>query len=231
MRWEGMAKNKVGKHNDETLMRRLPILVIVGALVLAGCSDDDEGPRQILARTLSDQAADGDIGFSASPPPDGTYTISQADATGSLLFGIDSEGTEFRAFLDFPLDGSNGGEPVPLWAEIVSADIKVLVNNVELASAVPTLLDLVPFPITGLTPTDFDSLPLATLGPFDFFRSDIQNFVRIDVTPLMEETQAKGLRDLQLRLLLDFVPEAAGWVRLEDGEDSTAPLLTVEYRL
>jgi len=106
------------------------------------------------------------------------------------------------------------------------------VSNVELASTVPTLMDLVPFPITGLTPTDFDSLPLATLGNFDFFRSDIRSYVRIDVTPLMVETQMRGLPDLQLRLLLDFVPEPTGWVQLEDGEEAgTAPLLTVEYRL
>jgi hypothetical protein len=209
-------------------MRRLRTLAIVGALVLvlAGCSDDDEESSTFVIQTLSDQQADGDIGFNPLLPPDSQYTISQADSTGSVLFGIDLDGTEFRAFLDFPLDGSNGGG-----VEIVWAEIEVLVNNVDLASTVPTLLDLVPFPVTGLESTDFDSLPIATRTPFNLFRSDIDNFVRIDVTSLMAETQRLGLPDLQLRFLLDFIEGAAGLVTLYDGDDpSWAPLLTVEYR-
>lgn len=211
-------------------MRRLRPLVLIGVLILAACGDDDEKPSTFLAQVLSDQPADGDIGFSPFPEPDGTYTITQADVTESVLFGIDSQGSEFRAFLDFPLDGSTGGGAVPLAARIVSADIEVFVINVDLASTVPTLLDLVPFPLTGLTATDFDSAPLATLGPFDFFRSDIDNYVRIDVTPLMEEVQSRGLPDLQLRFLLDFVPEPLGGVELDDGPAETAPLLTVVYQ-
>ena len=88
---------------------------------------------------------------------------------------------------------------VPLNAVIVSADIEVFVNNVTLATSVPTLLDLVPFPITGLTSADFNSVPLLTRSPFDIRSSDIGNFVRIDVTSLMVEAQRLGLRDLQLR--------------------------------
>jgi len=217
-------------------MRKLRTLAIVGALalVLAGCSDDDEESSTFVIQTLSDQQADGDIGFTPSPPPDGTYTISQADITKSLLFGIDPEdpdGTEFRAFLDFPLDGSNGGGGVPLGAEILSADIVVWVNSVDLASEVQTLLDLVSFPIdTGLSFTYFNSKSLARRTPFNFSPEDITEFVRIDVTSLMAETQRQGLQDLQLRFLLDFT-EAAGWVELYDGDDPYyAPLLTVEYR-
>ena len=214
-------------------MRKLRTLAIVGALalVLAGCSDDDEESSTFVIQTLSDQQADGDIGFNPLLPPDSQYTISQADSTGSVLFGIDLDGTEFRAFLDFPLDGSNGGGAVPLGAEILSADIEVLVNNVQLAPQVQTLLDLVSFPITsGLRSEDFNSDPLATRTPFNFFPSDKDNFVQIDVTSLMAETQRLGLPDLQLRFL-DFIPEAAGLVELYDGDDpSGAPLLTVEYR-
>ncbi len=211
-------------------MRRLRSLVIVGVLILAACGDDDEGPSTFLVRILSDQHADGDIEFSPFPEPDGTYTITQADVTGSVLFGVDSEGIEFRAFLDFPLDGATGGGSVPLGAKIVSADIELFVNSVDLASTVPFLLDLVPFPLNGLTSTDYDSAPIETLGPYDFFRSDIDNYVRIDVTPLMEETQRQGLADLQVRFLLDFVPEPEGVVELDDGLADTAPLLTVKYR-
>mgnify|MGYP006864900655 FL=1 len=205
--------------------------VLAILLLLAGCSDDEEF-FTVVVRALSDQRADGDIGFNPFPEPDGTYLPSQADSTGSLLFGIDEgDGTEYRAFLDFPLDGSTGGGAVPLGAVIVSAYIEVFVNSVEFASTVPTLLDLVPFPMTGLEATDFDSLPIATRAPFDFFRSDIGHHVRIGVTSLMAEAQSLELPDLQLRLLLDFVPEAAGLVELDDGANANlAPLLTVEYR-
>lgn len=212
-------------------MGKLRTLAIIGALVaiLAGCGGD-QGTRRFFAEILSDPRADGDIGFNSSPPPDGTYLISQADSTGNLLFGIDLVGTEFRAFLHFPLDGSTGGGIVPPGVAIISADIEVFVNNVELTSTVPTLLDLVPFPTTGLAPTDFDSPYLATRDPFNFFRSDIDNFVRIDVTSLMAEALDQGLPELQLRFLLDFVPDPVGLVELDDGADSRrAPLLTVEY--
>jgi len=218
-------------------MRKLRTLAIVGALALvfAGCSDDDDDFTTVIIQTLSDQPADGNIGFSPLLPPDSQYTISQADITKSLLFGIDPEdpdGTEFRAFLDFPLDGSNGGGSVPLDAEIVSADIVVWVNNGILASAVQTLLDLVWLPLTdGLRFTYFNSDPIATRTPFNFFPEDITEFVPIDVTSLMVEAQRLELPDLQLRFLLDFVPGAAGLVELYDGDDPDwAPLLTVEYR-
>jgi len=215
-------------------MRKLRTLAIAGALalVLAGCDDDDDDCCTFVIQTLSDQQTDGDIEFSPSAPPGSQYTIYQADETDSVLFAVYPDGTESRAFLDFPLDGSAGGGSVPLDAEIVSADIEVLVNNVELASTVPTLLELVSFPITtGLTPTDFDSSPIASRTPFNLFRSDIDNFVQIDVTSLMEETQRLGLPDLQLRFLLDFIEGAVGLVELYDGDDpSGAPLLTVEYQ-
>jgi hypothetical protein len=208
-------------------MRKIGILGLVGvlAVVLAGCGGGDNRTTVVI-QSLSDQPVDGDIGFT-SP---GTYSISQANVTKNVLFGIDSGGTEFRAFLDFPLDGSNGGGVVPLGVTIVSAEIEVFVNNVSFSSSVPTLLDLVPFPVTGLTSADFNSAPLLTRSPFDILRSDINNFVRIDVTSLMAEAQARGMSNLQLRFLLDFVPGASGLVELNDGVAGTAPILTVEYR-
>jgi hypothetical protein len=207
-------------------MRKLWILGIVGviALSLTGCGGND-GPTTVFIQTLSSQGVDGDIGLT----PGGTYLISQANTTQNVLFGLDSDGTVFRAFLDFPLDGSSGGGVVPLGATIVSADIEVFVNNVGFASTVPTLLDLVPFPINGLTPTDYNSVPIATRSPFNLFRSDVGNFVRIDVTSLMVEAQRQGFSNFQLRFLLDFVPGAAGLVELDDGPAATAPLLTVQY--
>jgi len=207
-------------------MRKIWILGLVGALalVLAGCGGD--GPNTVVIQSVSDQPVDGDIGFTAP----GTFAISQANVARNVLYGIDSGGTEFRGFLDFPLDGSNGGGVVPLSAAIVSADIEVFVNNVTISSSVPTLLDLVPFPVTGLTSADFNTAPLLTRTPFDILRSDINNFVRIDVTSLMVEAQRRGLRDLQLRFLLDLVPGASGLVQLDDGVLGRAPLLTVVYQ-
>ena len=213
-------------------MRKIGILAIVGvlALVLAGCGgEDSSGPTTVFIQTLSAQGTDGDIGFTPLPPP-GSYLITQANITQNVLFGIDSFGTEYRAFLDFPLDGSNGGGVVPLNAVIISADIEVFVNDITLSSTVPTLLDLVPFPFTGLTPADFDSPPLLTRGAFNLFQSDVNNFVRIDVTSLMVEAQRRGSPSLQLRFLLDFVPGAAGLVNLDDGPASSAPLLTVQFQ-
>ncbi|MEW6443872.1 MAG: hypothetical protein AB1640_23250 [bacterium] len=197
--------------------------IIIGLLaILAGCGDDDDD-EVFLVDILSDPGADGDIGLTL----EGTYQVSQASSTGNLLFGIDPDGTEFRAFVDFPLGA------VPLEAEILVADVEVYVNDVEYGfgfSAVPTLLEMVSFPITGLTPDDFDSAPIASRAPFDFFRSDINSYVLIEVTSLMREAQVQGLSDLQLRFLLDFVPGAAGFVELDDESESRAPLLTVEYR-
>ena len=118
---------------------------------------------------------------------------------------------------------------VPLNAVIVSADVEVFVNNVSFSTSVPTLIDLVPFPVTGLTSADFDSAPSLTRPSFDIFSSDINNFVRIDVTSLMTEAQNQGLRNLQLRFLLDFIA-ASGLVELDDDLAGSAPLLTVEYR-
>jgi len=208
-------------------MRKIGILGLVGvlAVLLAGCGGGDNRTTVVI-QSLSDQPVDGDIGFTAP----GTFTISQANVTRNVLYGIDnSTGTEFRAFLDFPLDGSTGGGFVPPDAVIVAADVEVFVNNVSFASSVPTLLDLVPFPITGLTSTDFDTAPLLSRPSFDMLRSDINHFVRIDVTSLMTEAQHRGLRNLQLRFLLGFIPGAAGLVEIDDGAGGSAPLLTVEY--
>jgi hypothetical protein len=215
-----------------TAMRKIGILGLVGvlALALAGCGGGSSGPTTVFIQTLSAQGADGDIGFTPPPPPGGSFLISQANFTQNVLFGIDSFGTEYRAFLDFPLDGSNGGGVVPLGAIILSADIEVFVNSISLSSTVPTLLDLVPFPVTGLTPADFNSPPLLSRTPFNLFQSDVNNFVRIDVTSLMVEAQRQGLPNLQLRFLLDFVRGAAGLVNLDDGPANTAPLLTVQFQ-
>ncbi len=207
-------------------MRKIGFLGLVGvlALFLAGCGGGGDD-RNAVIQTLSDQPVDGDIGFTAPA----TFVISQANVTNDVQYGIDAGGTEFRAFLDFPLDGSTGGGVLPLSAVIVAADIEIFVNSVTLSSVVPTLLDLVSFPITGLTSADFDSIPLLTRSPFNILSSDINNSVRIDVTSLMVEAQRLGLSNLQLRFLLDF-SAVTGLVVIDDGAAATAPLLTVAFR-
>lgn len=209
-------------------MKKLLLLGMALALTatLAGCGNGTDRAT-FVAQTFSNLAADGDI----ARAPDNTFTFSQdiVPRPASLFFGLDNTGTEFRAFLDFPLDGSNGGDAVPLGAFIVSADIEIFINNVTFASTVPTLLDLVPFPVTHLGVADFDSVPVATRAPFNILTTDISNFVRIDVTGLMREAQRRGDRNFQVRFLFDFVP-GIGLVEFADSPStSTAPLLRVEF--
>jgi hypothetical protein len=138
---------------------------------------------------------------------------------------------ESRAFLDFPLDGSTGGEVIPANAGIVSATLEVFINEVSFAPIVPTLLDLVSYPIIGLRVEDFDSSPLFSQS-LDFFASDLGTIVSIDITPLMREAQRLGLMDLQVRFVLEFVTNV-GFVGIEDLPSVfvTAPLLIVSYVL
>ncbi len=209
------------------------ILVLSFVLALAGCGGGGGGgTNTAIAQTLSDARADGDIGFSAPPPIGGTFSFSQASVVGNVRFGIDAANPslpEFRAFLDFPLDGSNGGDALPRGVVPPPADIEVFVNRVSFAATVPTLVDLVPFAIPLLA-ADFDSPPLtpASFRALDFFSTDQGNFVLIDVTALVREAQGRGLRNLQLRFLLD-TSAAAGLVEIADADPDRAPLLTVEY--
>ena len=127
-------------------------------------------PETIVASILSDQPTDGDI---ALDPFLGSVTITQGPNT--LLFGIDSADPnrpEYRAFLDFPLDGSTGEPSIPLDATILSATLTIFVDFVDFAATVPVALDLVQYSvISGLAPGDYSSSPLAVRS-FDIFNSD-----------------------------------------------------------
>jgi hypothetical protein len=152
------------------------------------------------AQILSDQPTDGDIAFD---PVTSVFTVTKGPS--AILFGIDSANShspEYRAFLDFPLDGSTGGGIIPLDAIIVSATLKVSVDFVDFAATVPVLLDLVQYSVvTGLTFTDYSSAPLV-FRSFDMFDFDAGNDVLIEVTSLMTEAQRLGLVDFQVRFLL-----------------------------
>lgn len=149
---------------------------------------------------LSDQPTDGDIAFD---PVLGSFTITQGPST--LLFGIDSASRnrpEYRAFLDFPLDGSTLQPIIPSDASIISATLTVFVNFVDFAGTVPVFLDLVTYSVTaGLTPGDYSSAPLA-FQAFDIFDFDAGFDVEIDVTDLMATAQSRLLDDFQVRFVL-----------------------------
>jgi hypothetical protein len=157
-------------------------------------------PGTFTAHIFSDQPLDGDIEFD---PFSGTYFITQGPTT--VFFGIDSSvnsNSEFRAFFDFPLDGSSGGDAIPLDASIVSADLIVFVDFVDFAATVPVRLDLIEYSVpSGLTAADFDSLPLS-VRLFDIFDFDAGHDVQIDVTALMLVAQQLSLNDLQVRFSL-----------------------------
>ena len=209
-------------------MRKLSLFGILAVTLLTlSCGDWSDLQPVIVADIFSDQPTDGDIAFD---PVLQSFTVTNGPET--LFFGIDDLGPnlpEYRAFLDFPLDGSTGGEVIPANAGIVSATLEVFINEVSFAPIVPTLLDLVSYPITGLRVEDFDSSPLLSQS-LDFFASDLGTIVSIDVTPLMREAQRLGLSDFQVRFVLDFVTNV-GLIGIEDlpSVAITAPLLTVNY--
>lgn len=209
-------------------MRKLSLLGILAVTLLAlSCGDGSDPQPVIVSSIFSDQSTDGDIAFD---PVLQSFTITNGAET--LFFGIDDHDPnlpEYRAFIDFPLDGSTGQEVIPSNAGIVSATLEVFINELSFAPIVPTLLDLVPYPITGLRVEDFDSFPLLSQS-LDFFASDLGTIVSIDITPLMREAQRLGLTDLQVRFVLDFVTNV-GFVGIEDlpSVSITAPLLIVNY--
>ena len=163
----------------------------------------------VTVNILSDISSDGDIAFD---PVLNTFTVTTSPP--EVFFGEDSFNDhlpEFRAFLTFPLDGVTGQPVVPGNTVIVSATLEVRVNWVDFASVIPTFLDLVQYPFHDLSAADFDA-PLLTPTSYvalDFFSSDRDNFVRIDVTPLMQEVQLQVLLDFQVRFGLQALTSSS----------------------
>ncbi len=211
-------------------MKKLLTLCVIAAVMIfiAACGGGDGSRTIFVAEIFSDQPADGDIAFD---PVKKTFTIANGPQT--LFFGIDDSAPnlpEYRAFLDFPLDGSTGGDIVPADAVIVSATLELFLNEVSFAATVPTLLDLVSYPVSGLMQQDFNSPPLV-FQRLNFFRSDQGKHVTIDVTPLMREAKRLKLSDFQVRFLLDFSISDIGFVGITDlpSVSVTTPFLTVQY--
>jgi hypothetical protein len=214
---------------------RIPaIAAACGMLFLSGCGGTDTDDGLVTTHILSDPRFDGDIERIA---PD-TYTVTQgmSSSVQSVLAGIDPVGgTEFRAFLDFPLGGSGG---VPGDALIDSAFLELYVTNLDpITARLPLRIDLVAFQPPTLIGTDYSrsvqpALASVTVSP-DISRSDVGNYVPIDVTPLMREAQRRGLADFQVRIMEDLGPPIPALMIIDDptGSDrsSRAPHLTVTY--
>jgi hypothetical protein len=219
-------------------MRRTGGLVaMAGALLcLGGCGggDGDHGAPQIVTQILSDPGFDGDIELTA----DGSYVVTQgmSPTVQSVFAGIDPmAGTEFRAFLDFPLAGSGG---VPADAFIDSAFLEIFVDDLMPSNgSLPLRVELVSFQPPNLIGTDFDRSaqpPLAAVSvPGDVIGADVGHFIPVDVTPLMIRAQQLGLLDFQVRIMEDLGPAIFTLTVIDDttaaNRPAQAPLLTVTY--
>jgi hypothetical protein len=209
---------------------------MIGALGLTGCggSSDNGGPSQIVTQIFSDARFDGDI--EQTGPNAYTVTQGMSSTVQTVFAGIDPvAGTEFRAFLDFPLTGTNG---VPGNAIIDSAFLEVLVDNLMPTNgSVPIRVELVSFQPPSLIGTDFDRTiqpPLdAVLVSGNVTGADINKYVSVDVTPLMVRAQQLGLVDFQVRVMEDLGPAIYVLTEIDDSTASDrsqrAPLLTVTY--
>jgi hypothetical protein len=205
-------------------------------LGLGGCGGGDNGPPpQIVTQIVSDPGYDGDIEQTTA----GSFVVTQGMSASvqTVFTGIDPvSGSEFRAFLDFPLGGPGG---VPGDAIVDSAFLEFLVDDIEPPTgSVPVRVDLVAFQPPTLLATDFDrnaQPPLASvLIQGDVTGADIGHFVSVDVTPLMIKAQQLGLVDFQVRVLEDLGPAIFTLVKIDDATSadrkSRAPLLTVTYQ-
>jgi hypothetical protein len=205
---------------------------------LTGCDngdDEDVGPPALVStQILSDPGIDGDI--EQTSPTSFTITQGMSPTVQSVFAGIvPVGGTEFRAFLHFPLTGAGG---VPGNAIIDSAYLDVYVNSLQPnVGEIPILIDLVSFQPPTLIATDFDrsvqpSLASVIVSP-PLSQADVGTNVSIDVTPLMIAAQNQGLLDFQVRIMQDLGPAIPILLEINDttGADrgSFAPLLTVNY--
>ena len=204
---------------------------------LTGCDNGDDvlGPPILVTTQIqSDPGFDGDIEQVA--PTSFAITQGMSPTVQSVFAGIDpAAGTEFRAFLDFPLTGAAG---IPGNAVIDSAFLDVFINSLQPNfGEIPILIDLVSFQPPTLIETDFDrslqrALASVVLSP-PLSQADVGTNVSIDLTSLMIEAQNLGLLDFQLRIMQDLGPAIPILLEINDttgpNRGSFAPLLTVTY--
>lgn len=214
-------------------MKKILFAAVMMSLVLAmsGCGggDGSSPPPSIVTQIFSRAAFDGDIQFD----PPNLFTIAQGN-TPIVFAGIDPvTGSEFRAFLDFPLTGTGG---VPGSAIINSATLDIFIDRISIqpaASSIPIRIELVTFPPQTLLASDFDrtiqpALAFRTIIP-PISRADVSRHVTVDVTSLMVEAQRRGLAEFQIRILEDDGFVFPGLIGIDDTTINRAPLLTVSY--
>jgi len=212
----------------------LAVLSAFLILTLTGCGSDNNPPQLFVTSILSDSTFDGDIQRDFSS---GLLTVTQGN-TESVFAGIDPiNGDEYRAFLDFPLTGADG---VPRNAVIDSAYLEIFINNVDVQfsnDTIPVRIDLVYFQPPNLIESDFDrtsqpALATITVNP-PISVADLGEYIRIDVTQLMDVAQRNGLLDFQVRIMKDFGDVIPGLFEINDttgvNRSILAPLLTVNY--
>ena len=217
------------------------ILCVLSCLSSCGGGSDGGGggyvpapPQQVVTHILSDPAYDGDIEQTSAT----SFTVTQgmSGSVQTVLAGIDpSAGTEFRAFLDFPLNGPDG---VPGNAIIDSAYLEVLVDDLNpTGGSLPVRVELVSFQPPLLTPDQFDRAAQPSLAAVlvsgDVTGADIGQYVSVDVTQLMVQAQRLGLVDFQVRIMEDLGPAIGVLMEVDDTTQADrpdrAPVLTVTY--
>ena len=211
--------------------------MVCGILALAGCGGDGGGgdpPQQVTTQIYSDSSFDGDIALPVSSP----YVVTQgmSSSVQSVFSGIDpGSGTEYRAFLDFPLTGSAG---IPGNASIQSAVLEIYIDSLQPPTgSLPIQIDLVAYQPPTLVGTDFDTVSQPALESIvvnpDFVAADVGTLVSIDVTPLMEKAQRLQLIDFQIRIMEVLGPAIPVLMEIDDStganRNDLAPALTVTY--
>ena len=212
--------------------KKLMLSILLATFLVAGCNSDST-PATVTTSILSDASLDGDIEQTSS-----SYIITQgmSPSVQSVFAGIDPvSGNEYRAFLDFHLNGANY---IPTDAIIDNATIELHINSITSDSiTIPIRIDLVSFDQSILYPSDFDrsaqpALTYITLSP-PISTSEIGTTITLDVTVLMQEAQNNGLSDFQVRILEDFGTSASGLIEFNDStgldRKSIAPYLSVTY--
>jgi hypothetical protein len=218
--------------------KSLTLAIACAAVSLTGCGGGGGGaappPPVVTTQIPSGPGFDGDI--EQTSPTSFTITQGMSPTVQSVFAGIyPATGTEFRAFLDFPLTGAGG---IPGNAIIDSAFLDVYINSLQPnIGAIPILIELVSFQPPTLLETDFDRTlqpPLASVvvSP-PISQADVGTNVSIDVTPLMIEAQRLGLLDFQVRIMEDLGTAIPILLEINDttGVDRGAlgPLLIVNY--
>ena len=203
----------------DVFMQVTAVAGLVAMLVWAG---DHGHPHQ--AGPFSDPASDGHASY--DPVTDKFSTAIAAEPRrGSHDLDEEAEDApEYRAFLSFSPGGADG---VSANASTHRVRLEIFIDSTGFTSTIPSLPDLVPYPIEGPTSADYDSPPL-DYQPLLAVASDTDIFIDLGMAREMRRTCANDLVAFQVRLLVD--PTATeGSVEVADVEEGHAPLLTVSY--